>query len=37
MQVDDIEAAVLSHYDTNHLPADFAERSRTELDETMAN
>jgi DNA invertase Pin-like site-specific DNA recombinase len=37
VQVDQIEAAVLRHYATITLPANFANRVRTKLDETLAD
>jgi hypothetical protein len=37
VQVEDVEAAVLRHYATIVLPANFAERVRAKLDETLAD
>jgi site-specific DNA recombinase len=37
VQVEGIEAAVLRHYATITLPANFADRVRTKLDETLAD
>jgi site-specific DNA recombinase len=37
VQVEDVEAAVLRHHATIVLPANFAERVRAKLDETLAD